>query len=377
MKALFMNSQKPLLKILVTTLLVIWVVGLTHGQSLGTKPSLAIISIDTKGIDQNPDLVRNILQLEVEKTNKYNVMDRYDIADILKKEDKEFTECFGKTCLVAKGKQLGVDKMLSGSVELFGKKIVVTLRLIDVKRGETEKVEAKEYLNLPEELQKMIRISVNERLDIPNDENLVNLLVEYDSPISSPRTTLRLNGPRIGIAYTSGETGERLQASKTEGGYEMFPVISQFGYQWETQYLSAGNFQALIEFVGLVGGLESGNFVPSLSILNGFRSNKSGWEIAVGPSFKLVKYASGYFDNNGDWNLKKDWNEDLGSNPYEIIDQLDSRGDVTLSTNLVIALGKTFKSGYLNIPVNIYVVPNKKGTIIGTSVGFNISKQRR
>lgn len=180
----------------------------------------------------------------------------------------------------------------------------------------------------------------------------------------------------MGVAYTTGESGERLQAPEKEGGFDMFPVITQFGYQWETQYLSSGNFQALIEFVGLIGGLETGRFVPSLSFMNGFRNSKSGWEIAFGPSFKLVKYATGYYEN-GHWYLENEWDYGLGENPYELQEQLDSRGDIRLSTNLVIAIGKTFKSGYLNIPVNVYVVPNKKGTIIGTSVGFNISKQRK
>lgn len=377
MKTLIGNPRKLLLDVLVAILFVLWLSSLCMGQAIQDKPSLAIISIDTKGVTADPVVVRNMVQLEVEKTNRFRVMDKYDLADILKREDKNFTNCFGRTCLVEKGKLLKVDKMLTGSIEKFGEKIVITLRMIDIETEEMEKVEAGEFLNLQDELQLMIRISINNLLGIKNNENIVNQLVEYDSPISSPKTTLRLNGPRMGASYTTGEASERLQASKTEGGYEMFPVVSQFGYQWETQYLSAGDFQALIEVVGLVGGLETGNFVPSISLMNGFRSNKSGWEIAFGPSFKFVKYASGYYDANDAWHLESDWNYDLGENPYKIEEQLDSRGDIRLSTNLVVAVGKTFKSGYLNIPVNVYVVPNKKGTIIGTSVGFNISKQRK
>ena len=376
MKTLLCNPQKIMLKLLVAMLLTFWVMSLSYGQSLGTKPSLAIISIDAKGINSDPNVVRNMVQLELEKTNKYNVMDRYDLEDILKHEDVQFKDCYGKSCLVEKGKLLDVDKMLTGSIELFGDKIVVTLRLIDVREEVVEKVEAEEFLNLQEEIQKMIRISINNLLGIENDMAVVSMLVDYNNPISSPKTVLRLNGPRMGVAYTTGESGERLQAPEKEGGFDMFPVITQFGYQWETQYLSSGNFQALIEFVGLIGGLETGRFVPSLSFMNGFRNSKSGWEIAFGPSFKLVKYATGYYEN-GHWYLENEWDYGLGENPYELQEQLDSRGDIRLSTNLVIAIGKTFKSGYLNIPVNVYVVPNKKGTIIGTSVGFNISKQRK
>jgi hypothetical protein len=47
------------------------------------------------------------------------------------------------------------------------------------------------------------------------------------------------------------------------------------------------------------------------------------------------------------------------------------------NTNWVMAVGRTFRSGALNIPVNLYYSGNKYGQVIGTSVGFNISKQKK
>ena len=342
-----------------------------------TKENIAILSISSKYITSDAATVRNILQLEVEKTNIFSVMDKYDIQDILGDSGKEFKNCYGKSCLVEVGKLLKVDVMLTGNIERFNEKIIITLRLINVNTETIERVEVGEYINLQEELQKMIMVTVNNLLDIKNDENLVSLLVDYDGPIASPKTTLNLNGPRMGASYTIGDAAERLQASKSDGGYEMFPVITQFGYQFETQYLSAGSFQALLEVIMLVGGLESGKFIPSISLLNGFRSSASGWEFAFGPTFKVVKTASGYYDDNGDWHLEYEWDPNTGENPYELQELPDNRGTVKVSTNLVLAVGKTFKSGYLNIPVNLYVVPNKKGTIIGTSVGFNIGRKKK
>ena len=43
--------------------------------------------------------------------------------------------------------------------------------------------------------------------------------------------------------------------------------------------------------------------------------------------------------------------------------------------SLIVAIGKTFKSGYLNIPVNLYYSPKKGGSIIGLTFGFNIAKK--
>jgi len=44
---------------------------------------------------------------------------------------------------------------------------------------------------------------------------------------------------------------------------------------------------------------------------------------------------------------------------------------------MVIAIGKTFTSGYLNIPVNAYFSPRKEGNVFGLTFGFNVSKTTR
>jgi hypothetical protein len=382
MKNLKIYSKTAGVMILLVTSLLLCLAALVKAQTRAfendnTKKSLAILSIDTKGISTDAVTVRNMVQLEVEKSNIYSVMDKYDIEDILRNQYDDYADCYGKTCLVSIGNTLKSDKMLTGNIERFGQKLVITFRLIDVKKETIETVEAGEFLNLEEELQKMIRISINDLLHIENDQNLVNLLVDYDAPISSPKTMLRLNGPRMGVSLTTGLAGERLQAPEQEGGYDMFPIITQFGYQWETQYLSAGNFQALIEFIGMIGGLESGKIIPSIAVMNGFRSSANGWEFAFGPVFKIVQTADGYFDEAGDWHLEYEWDISNGENTNLIQELPDNRGTYKFKTNLIIGVGRTFKSGYLNIPVNLYVIPNKKGTVVGASMGFNINKIAR
>jgi hypothetical protein len=55
--------------------------------------------------------------------------------------------------------------------------------------------------------------------------------------------------------------------------------------------------------------------------------------------------------------------------------KLDSRGDAALNSALIIAFGRTLKSGKLNIPVNIWAsVPNSDGWRLGISVGYNGKK---
>jgi hypothetical protein len=155
----------------------------------------------------------------------------------------------------------------------------------------------------------------------------------------------------------------------------------EFGWQQEWQYLSAGNFQALIEGIFLIGGLESGKFIPNIAFLNGFRFGKKGWEFGFGPTFRIVEKASGWLGDgyneteDGKFYLESEYPNPPNTEDYPIYKRLDSRGDATLSTGLVLAVGRTFKSGYLNIPVNLFVTPRKDGTSVGMSFGFNITRK--
>ena len=147
-----------------------------------------------------------------------------------------------------------------------------------------------------------------------------------------------------------------------------------FGYQFEYQYIGSGDFQALLETIIAVNGIENGTLIPSLTFLNGFRFNKSGWELGLGPTFRIVRSAEGYYDANGDWNLA---GEMPSGEEYEITERLDSRGNAKVSLGLVIAAGKTFRSGRLNMPVNLYWSPRADGDVIGLSLGFNVERKAK
>ena len=327
--------------------------------------------------------------MEVEKMQLYTIIDKYDMFDLLSKNELDIENCFGRNCLVEAGKILDVDKMLTGSVEKLGGKIILTVRLIDVKLGIIEKSSVMEYIDEDMLISRMSKISLNELFGIENDRVIVDQLTNIEEPLISTTKSMKLTGPRMGIAYLTGDLGEVISRTENKGGYDGYPILSQFGYQYEVQYLSAGDFQALIEFVGILSGLEQRMFIPNVVVMNGFRLNNSGWEIAFGPSITLRSTAYGFYDTDnlmagsaGEWYLEYEWNavDPIAnpSNPYynSIVERMDSRGDVSISPGWVWAIGKTFKSGYLNIPVNLYVSPNKEGWYTGLSVGFNTSRKR-
>lgn len=343
------------------------------------KQSMSVLNIDSKGVNMDPTVMGNMVRMELEKLDSFDVMDRYDVTYMIEKNKLSINNCYGKICLVEVGTTIQSDKMFSGTVEQFGKSIIITFRIIDVKNNSIEKTHVKEYLNIPEELQSMVKISINELFNKPNEKALVDKLTkkfEFDNSTNNPDVDrLKLDGPRMGFVSYTGSLYDRMQESKSTGGFNAFPMMFQFGYQFEKQYLNEGKVQALFEFLPMITGLDQGYFIPSFTVMHGVRSNVNGWEFAFGPSFSLVTKANGYYDSENKWQLEKNWNSDSSSvnpvNPYPIVERLDSRGQLKLQSSFVFAFGRTFKSGKLNIPVNAFFIPGKDGWRVGASFGFN------
>jgi len=116
--------------------------------------------------------------------------------------------------------------------------------------------------------------------------------IQFQSPAEAK---LRYGGPRIGFTYLGpGETNNRMNDIFDRN---INPFITQFGWQFETRFFTLDNgASGLIEFVHMVGGLEQGLFIPSITALVGYRSKK-GYELGMGPTLSLggvgVLFAAG------------------------------------------------------------------------------------
>ena len=340
------------------------------------KEKVGVLYIDSKGFALDPVQMGNMTRLELDKTGIYEVLDKYDVEYLVEKEGLKLENCYGKICLTETGKKLRADKMLTGSVELLGERVVISFRLIDIGTESVEKSQVMEFLNLRPQVQLMIQLTIRAMLGLPNDPNIVNKLTKADDYVSAlnlpEKAKLNLSGPRMGVTVFSGPQVQRIQDPERTGGFNARPVMFQFGYQFETTYLNQGGLQALFEFIPIITGLDQGQILPSISILHGVRSNKNGFEFAFGPVLYVNKEAEGFY-NNGTWTRLTEWqlaNPDLPP-PGEVESRLDSRGGPTLSSSFVFGFGKSFKSGKMNIPVNAFFIPNKEGHRFGLSVGFN------
>ena len=144
-----------------------------------------------------------------------------------------------------------------------------------------------------------------------------------------PAETLTLSGPRFGATVLSNGVVDKIRA---EEGVTLRPMITQFGWQFEKQFYSPKQGPAaLSEWVVLLGGLEQGVALPSISWLAGLRTN-TGAEFAIGPNVTPAGVA------------------------------------------LAIAAGTTFRWGVMNVPVNVAVVPSKAGVRVSILSGFSVRR---
>jgi hypothetical protein len=141
--------------------------------------------------------------------------------------------------------------------------------------------------------------------------------------------TADLSGPRFGITLLADGVVKRLEERHIVVG----PHISQFGWQFEKQfYTKEGGLTMVSEWVALVGGLEQSVALPSLSWVVGIRT-RDGAEFGIGPNITPAGSA------------------------------------------LVVAAGMTLRSGALNVPLNVAVVPAKSGLRVSLLSGFSLRRR--
>lgn len=363
-----------------------------------SKYSIAAGNPAVNGLHVTSTIASKLIRLELIKMDEYAVYDEYDMQDAYDKDSTLAENCLSKNCLTRLGKELGVNYVISGSYDALGNKIVISLKIINVKNNAIFKSSVREFDNQEVELQRMTEIVLKEMHGIEVEKEVVDRL-KFNNEVISSNNVGKINnsGPRIGYAAMTGSFYEFSNRPESQGGLDIFPAVSMIGYQIEGQYVGTENFSALVEGIINFSGLEQGQFLPTVSILNGFRFGKAGWEFAFGPGFGLTRESQGFFlksdvsglGNNGDYVNENDFNDyaflsGTGYDPSTIDPSynfdskfMDKRGATKISTQFIFALGRTFKAGALNIPVNVFYSAKKGGGMAGVSVGFNVMKSKK
>ncbi len=172
----------------------------------------------------------------------------------------------------------------------------------------------------------------------------------------------KLAGPRIGVTLvTAGPVADFLHEGVDFNEDDKYgstgdAFTTQYGWQWESRFADGGGeVVGIVEWIVLVAGMEKGRFLPSATSVIGARTAQ-GFEFGVGPNLSLS------------------------------------------GVGMVFAVGYNFRSGSLNLPVNIAFMPGRKktgeidtydnvtgmhhseeynyntGSRISVMIGFNMSK---
>ena len=148
--------------------------------------------------------------------------------------------------------------------------------------------------------------------------------------VPPPAEEIDLSGPRLGFTMLGQGVVDTLKHDK---GIVVAPLISQFGWQFEKQFYSPQSGPtAITEAVVLIGGLDQGVAIPSMSWLVGVRT-RDGAEFGAGPNITPAGVA------------------------------------------LALAAGITFRAGTFNVPINFAVVPSRAGTRVSVLTGFSLRQR--
>jgi len=139
-----------------------------------------------------------------------------------------------------------------------------------------------------------------------------------------------LAGPRLGAVYMTASPASNFlngtlkldELGELPENYDDITkgaLTSLYGWQWESRFADGQAVTGIVEWIVLVAGMEKGKFLPSVSSMVGART-ESGLEFAMGPNLSLGGIA------------------------------------------MVFGMGYNFKSGDLNMPVNIAFVPGRTVT---------------
>jgi hypothetical protein len=353
-------------------------VALAQDQPPANLPSMVIGGIEVRGITTNEEILRSIIYKSLVNSKKYVVNDRYDVAERIGVD--KLKTCMGKDCLIKTGRELGADYAMSASYDGLGDRILISMKIVDVQSGEIVQNEIEQFENQVRELNRMTDIMIYRMLKIEVDNTVSRTLIYKDNPAASAGLgKMNNSGPRMGMAIVTEENADFFTRSEKDGGVNAVPVLFNIGYQLEKQYVGGENFSALFEFIGNVAGIEHGTPVPSLAILHGVRFGKGAWEIAMGPSLSMKKLESGTTDFDGSFRTYEDLANSGVANAGEFsyFERPDARGATYFSPNFVVGIGKTFRPGALNVPLNAYASFNKYGTTYGVSLGINITRSRK
>ncbi len=113
-----------------------------HLSVYAQQTSVAVIDLRNLGVPEHfSKLLTDALRAEMFKYEKYRVMNRENMQEIMGEQAFQASGlCDDNQCYVEMGEMLGVQKIVTGSLGKLGNTYSLTVKMIDVETGESDKI---------------------------------------------------------------------------------------------------------------------------------------------------------------------------------------------------------------------------------------------
>jgi len=104
------------------------------------KASIAVLELEPVGLSHNEaQVLSNRLRTELFKTDKFTVLERDKMSEILIEQGFQLSGCTTNECVVEAGKLIGVKQMVAGNIAKIDNLFTLDIRMIDVETGKVIK----------------------------------------------------------------------------------------------------------------------------------------------------------------------------------------------------------------------------------------------
>ena len=185
------------------------------------KMIIAVLDLKPGGVSKPAaQAITDIVRSEFVNVANFTVVERGAMDEILAEQGLQASGCTDASCAVQIGKMLSARKIITGEINLIGKSVMLTLRIIDVEKGVSD-YSAREK---SESLEKVdtAAVSIARKLT----QRIVSGEKEFFTPISAAGYYSRSIIPGWGQMYA----GNNTHAAFSAGGFVLSGLLSYYMY---------------------------------------------------------------------------------------------------------------------------------------------------
>ncbi len=173
-------------------------------DEINAKELVAVFPLKAEGVsDSEASVFTNHITAQIHESGKFRVIDRSEQEKLLNELKFSLSGCVDESCQLEAGKMLSANKIITGSLGIFGEDYLVSLKFIEVETGETINTVSEYYHDMEDILRESKKLV----------ENLIEGTASSDTNAAPER---KYGSPKIGYFSLSAGYGEIFR--ETENG---------------------------------------------------------------------------------------------------------------------------------------------------------------